>query len=149
MGLWFASQTACVVPRGDAIGQEGRTDLSSTSDRRSSQSGQHQLDETGWRVAARLQWLWVCVSAEVTIYAILPGRGFAQAASMLGEDYDGFLNHDAWHPYYRFIHRFHQTGCSILSRPVEALTEPPWSTAARSPQPLTHSLLEGWALRDA
>jgi transposase len=32
----------------------------------------NRLDETSWRVAARLQWLWVCVSDEVTLYAILP-----------------------------------------------------------------------------
>ena len=62
----------------------------------------NRLDETSWRVAARLQWLWVCVSDEVSFYAILPGRGFVQAASILGEDYEGFLNHDGWQPYYRF-----------------------------------------------
>ncbi len=49
------------------------------------------MDETGWRVAAHLQWLWVVVSPEVTVYDILPGRGFAEAASILGEDYDGAL----------------------------------------------------------
>src|SRR2546422_6697731 len=59
----------------------------------------NQLDETGWRVAAHLEWLWVCVSAEVTVYAILPGRGVGQAASILGEHYAGFLNHDGWQPY--------------------------------------------------
>jgi transposase len=62
----------------------------------------NQLDETGWRVAAHLEWLWVVVGEAITIYAILPGRGFAQAASLLGEDYEGFLNHDGWAPYYRF-----------------------------------------------
>ena len=108
----------------------------------------NQLDETGWRVAARLQWLWVCVSAEVTIYAILPGRGFAQAASMLGEDYDGFLNHDGWQPYYRFIHAFHQTCLSHLIRRCEDLIETASATAARFPQAVMHSLLEGLALRD-
>src|SRR5438477_11785414 len=41
------------------------------------------MDETGWRVAGDLQWLWVCVSAEVTAYDILPGRGFEQAVSIL------------------------------------------------------------------
>ncbi len=108
----------------------------------------NQLDETGWRVAARLQWLWVCVSAEVTIYAILPGRGFAQAASMLGEDYDGFLNHDGWQPYYRFIHAFHQTCLSHLIRRCEDVIETASATAARFPQAVMHSLLEGLALRD-
>jgi transposase len=74
----------------------------------------NQLDETGWRVATHLEWPWVRVSAEVTIYAILPGRGFAQAASILGEDYAGFLNHDGWQTYYRFVKAFHQTCLSHL-----------------------------------
>src|SRR6266571_2073493 len=47
------------------------------------------MDETGWRVAGDLQWLWVCLSAEVTVYDILPGRGFEQAASILGRDWKG------------------------------------------------------------
>ena len=64
----------------------------------------NHLDETGWRVAAHLEWLWVCVSADVTVYAILPGRGFAQAASILGADYAGFLNHDGWHRSARRAH---------------------------------------------
>jgi transposase len=33
------------------------------------------MDETGWRVGGQLQWLHVAVSAQVTVYAILPGRG--------------------------------------------------------------------------
>src|SRR6266571_4478033 len=48
------------------------------------------MDETGWRVAGDLQWLWVCLSAEVTVYDILPGRGFEQAASILGRDWKGW-----------------------------------------------------------
>ena len=37
-------------------------------------------DETSWRVAADLQWLWAFVTPETTVYAIQPGRGLAQAA---------------------------------------------------------------------
>jgi transposase len=108
----------------------------------------NQLDETGWRVAAHLEWLWVCVSAEVTLYAILPGRGFAQAASILGEDYAGFLNHDGWQPYYRFIQAFHQTCLSHLIRRCKDMIETASAAAARFPQAVMHSLLEGLALRD-
>ena len=38
------------------------------------------IDETGWKVGGRLQWLHVAVSAQVTVYANLPGRGYEQAA---------------------------------------------------------------------
>jgi transposase len=108
----------------------------------------NRLDETGWRVAAHLEWLWVCVSAEVTLYAILPGRGFAQAASILGADYSGFLNHDGWRPYYRFVHAFHQTCLSHLIRRCKDMLEAASATAARFPQAVMQLLLEGLALRD-
>src|SRR6202166_1982131 len=54
------------------------------------------MDETGWKVGGRLQWLHVAVSAQVTVYAILPGRGYQQSAVILGVDYEGILVHDGW-----------------------------------------------------
>ena len=108
----------------------------------------NHLDETGWRVAAHLEWLWVCVSADVTLYAILPGRGFAQAASILGKDYSGFLNHDGWRPYYRFPNAFHQTCLSHLIRRCKDMLATASATAARFPQAVTQVLLQGLALRD-
>ncbi len=66
-------------------------------------------DETGWRVGGRLQWMHVAVSAQVTVYAILPGRGYEQSVVILGADYQGFLVHDGWAPYYRFAMAFHQS----------------------------------------
>ncbi len=111
-------------------------------------SGVNRLDETSWRVAAHLQWLWVCVSDEVTFYAILPGRGFVQAASILGEDYAGFLNHDGWQPYYRFVHAFHQTCLSHLMRRCQDMIETATAAAARFPQAVMQCLRDGLALRD-
>lgn len=108
----------------------------------------NRLDETGWRVSAHLEWLWVCVSDQVTLYAILPGRGFAQAASILGEDYAGFLNHDGWQPYYRFPHAFHQTCLSHLIRRCKDMIETATAAAARFPRAVMQSLLEGLTLRD-
>jgi transposase len=108
----------------------------------------NRVDETGWRVAAHLEWLWVCVSDAVTVYAILPGRGFVQAASILGEDYRGFLNHDGWQPYYRFPQAFHQTCLSHLIRRCKDMIQTASAAAARFPQAVRQSLLEGLALRD-
>jgi transposase len=108
----------------------------------------NRLDETSWRVAAHLQWLWVCVSDEVTLYAILPGRGFVQAAAILGEDYAGWLNHDGWQSYYRFVHAFHQTCLSHLIRRCKDMIETASAAAARFPQAVMQSLRDGLALRD-
>jgi transposase len=112
------------------------------------QSFINQVDETGWRVAAHLEWLWVCVNPDVTVYAILPGRGFAQAASILGAEYAGFLNHDGWQPYYRFPHAFHQTCLSHLIRRCKDMIATATASAARFPQAVMQSLRDGLALRD-
>jgi transposase len=74
------------------------------------------VDETSWRVDAVLQWLWAWVTAETTVYAILPGRGLAQAASVIGLDYPGVLQHDGWHSYRYFTNAAHQTCLAHLLR---------------------------------
>jgi hypothetical protein len=50
-------------------------------------------------VGGRLWWMWAFSSSQVTVYAILPGRGFEQAARVLGADFDGFLVRDGWSIY--------------------------------------------------
>ena len=56
-------------------------------------------DETGWRVAAISHWLWAFVTPETTVYAICPGRGFDDATTVLGADFDGVLVRDGWVSY--------------------------------------------------
>jgi len=46
-------------------------------------------DETGWKVGGHPWWLWAFVTRDTTVYAIQAGRGFAQAAAVLGADYAG------------------------------------------------------------
>lgn len=73
-------------------------------------------DETGWRVHAALWWLWAFVTPDTTVYAILPGRGFEEAASLLGASFAGILVHDGWAPYRRFTAAAHQTCLAHLLR---------------------------------
>ncbi|MEX2015235.1 MAG: transposase, partial [Candidatus Hydrogenedentales bacterium] len=49
-------------------------------------------------------------------YAIEDGRGFAQAARMLGADYAGVLQRDGWAPYRQFTQAAHQTCLAHLLR---------------------------------
>jgi transposase len=106
------------------------------------------MDETGWRVGGRLQWLHVAVSAQVTVYAILPGRGYEQSVKLLGAEYDGFLNHDGWAPYYRFLFAFHQSCLAhLLNRCREmALIASP--SAQAFPRTVEHLLKTSLELRD-
>ena len=78
-------------------------------------------DETGWRVHAVLHWLWVCVTPTTTVYAILPGRGFDEAACLLGPSFAGILVHDGWAPYRQFTDADHQTCLGHLQRRAHEL----------------------------
>jgi transposase len=73
-------------------------------------------DETGWRVDGKLWWMWAFSTPQVTVYSIQPGRGFEQAALVLGADFAGFLVRDGWSIYRQFTQALHQTCMSHLLR---------------------------------
>jgi transposase len=79
------------------------------------------MDETSWRVAADLQWLWVAATPLTTVYTIQPGRGLAQAATLIGLDYPGVLVRDGWQSYRHFPHALHQTCLAHLLRTCRRL----------------------------
>jgi len=105
-------------------------------------------DETGWRVGGESWWLWTFVSAEVTVYSIQPGRGFAEAARVLGADFAGFLVHDGWVPYEKFQDALHQTCLAHLLRRGREMIEVSSPTAARFPQAVIAILQQALQLRD-
>jgi transposase len=106
------------------------------------------IDETSWNVAAQLHWLWVVVSTQVTFCDILPGRGFAQAASLVDPDYDGWLTHDGWAVYYKFLKAGHQSCLAHLIRRCRDMAAVATPIAARFPLRVKALLEEGLALRD-
>ena len=112
------------------------------------QSAVNGVDETGWKVGGRLQWLHVAVSAQVTVYAILPGRGYAQSAVILGADYDGFLVHDGWAPYYRFQFAFHQSCLAHLLKRCREMAQIASPAAASFPLAVRDLLQTSFELRD-
>ena len=106
------------------------------------------IDETGWNVAAQLRWLWVVVNEQITFCDILPGRGFEQAASLLGADYQGWLTHDGWRAYYKFLRAGHQSCNSHLLHRCKDMAQVASSAAARFPLQVQALLETGLALRD-
>jgi len=106
------------------------------------------VDETGWKVGGRLQWLHVAVSAQVTVYAILPGRGYEQSAVILGADYNGILVHDGWVPYYRFQFACHQSCLSHLLKRCREMAQVASPAAAAFPVAVRDLLQTSFALRD-
>ncbi len=106
------------------------------------------MDETGWKVGGRLQWLHVAVSAQVTVYAILPGRGYEQSKLILGAAYDGFLIHDGWAPYYRFQFAFHQSCLAHLLKRCREMALIASPAALAFPQAVEDLLQTGLELRN-
>jgi len=106
------------------------------------------MDETGWKVGGRLQWLHVAVSAQVTVYAILPGRGYEQSVVILGAEYDGFLIHDGWAPYYRFQFAFHQSCLTHLLKRCREMAEIAAPAARAFPRAVERLLETSLELRD-
>jgi transposase len=93
-------------------------------------------DETSWRVAADLQWLWALVTPETTVYKIQPGRGLAQAAAVIGLDYPGVLVRDGWQSYRQFRAALHQSCLAHLLRTCRRLLldypDQPFVTAVKT-----------------
>src|SRR5262249_9682745 len=106
------------------------------------------MDETGWKVGGCLQWLHVAVSAQVTVYAILPGRGYEQAVMILGAEYDGFLIHDGWAPYYRFQFAFHQRCLAHLLKRCREMAQIASPAALTFPRAVENLLETSLELRD-
>jgi transposase len=106
-------------------------------------------DETGWRVAGAKAWLWAFVGAGVTVYRIATGRGFDDAAVVLGSDYAGVLERDGWAPYRRFTSATHQSCLAHLLRRCRELVADADRGQARTPHAVRRILLGALALRDA
>jgi transposase len=61
-------------------------------------------------------WLWAFVGAQLTVYRIAHGRGFTDAAAILGEGYASVLECDGWAPDRRFEHATNQSCLAHLLR---------------------------------
>jgi transposase len=106
------------------------------------------MDETGWKVEAQLQWLWVVANEMVTVCDILPGRGFEQAASLLGADYDGFLVRDGWRVYLKFVKAAHQSCAGHIINRCQKMIEIASPAAARFPLAIKDIFQQALTLRD-
>jgi transposase len=106
------------------------------------------LDDTGWRVGGQLQNCRVIGNESVTVYLIEPHRGFAEAAAVLGADYDRFLVHDGARTWYGFLQAFHQTCLAHPIRRCRDLLKFLTGKARQFPQEVLNLLLDSLDLRD-
>jgi transposase len=105
-------------------------------------------DETGWKVAGWLQWLWTFVSKTATLFVIRPSRGRDVPQEVLGAGYSGTMGHDGWAPYDSFEQADHQQCLGHILRRCELLIETATRATARFPRAVVDVLHRAFRLRD-
>lgn len=73
------------------------------------------FDETGWREGRRKAWLWVMVTALLTVFRIDRYRN-TNAFKSLAASFKGILSSDRWRTYMKWGQRFHQLCWAHLKR---------------------------------
>jgi transposase len=58
-------------------------------------------DETSWKLAGKLRWLWAAATAGMALFVIHAKRSAAGLTALLGEQIQGILCSDRWGPYNR------------------------------------------------
>jgi transposase len=81
------------------------------------------VDETSWQEQRQRCWLWVAVSALVTVFLVRPSRGSRSAKDLLGAAYAGIVGSDRWSGYTWLSLRQRQICWAHLIRDFEALVE--------------------------
>jgi transposase len=92
--------------------------------------------------------MWAFSSDKLTVYSIQPGRGYEQAAAILGPNFDGFLVRDGWAVYRRFTQAVHQTCVAHLLRRCREMLEVARPEAAEFPRTVKEIPQDSWQLRD-
>lgn len=67
-------------------------------------------DETGWRIAGKLSWLWTFVTEDACIYLIEPFRNGKVVKRFLGKKFNGILTCDFWGAYNK-VHAAYKQRC--------------------------------------
>ena len=146
--LWPEADAGRPEPSVGTHGRQVRTNLPGSPPPGSSQCQRHHGRIGLERCGGWLWWLWAAVTEDTTVYGIMPGRGYDEAARLLGADFHGFLVHDGWSVYYKFLAAFHQTCTRHLINRCNGMLESASPAAAAFPDNVKAILLKGLDLRD-
>jgi len=81
------------------------------------------MDETSWHQINDLCWLWVCVTAQVTVFKIFSTRGADGVEGLLGKDYLGIVGSDRYSAYNHLDTEQRQACWSHLIRDFQAFVD--------------------------
>lgn len=80
-------------------------------------------DETGWKQAGKRMWLWIVVTAKVTVFRVADSRGAKVIQEMLGADFAGVVVSDRWSAYSKLVKAIRQVCWAHLKRDFTWLAE--------------------------
>jgi transposase len=81
------------------------------------------VDETSWKLAGNLCWLWLAATSTVAVFLIHARRGVAGLAALLGERVKGFIGSDRWSAYSRLSPWCRQICWAHLRRDFQKLVD--------------------------
>jgi transposase len=81
------------------------------------------VDETSWKLAGKLCWLWVAATSSVAAFLIHAKRGWKALAALLGEQVQGFVCSDRWSAYDRLSPLCRQICWAHLKRDFQKLVD--------------------------
>jgi transposase len=81
------------------------------------------VDETSWKVAGRLCWLWTAVTGTAALFVIHARRGVAGLTMLLGESIPGILGSDRWSAYGHLPLAQRQVCWAHLRRDFQAMVD--------------------------
>jgi transposase len=81
------------------------------------------IDETGWKEAAKKRWLWLATTTSVACFLIHTGRGAAGLLALLGGKIKGIVISDRWRVYDRIRLSCRQICWAHLKRDFQKLVD--------------------------
>jgi transposase len=81
------------------------------------------VDETSWKLAGRLCWLWLAAAGSVAAFLVHARRGAAGLAALLGEQVQGLVCSDRWGAYGRLSPYCRQVCWAHLKRDFQKLVD--------------------------
>ena len=80
-------------------------------------------DETSWKLAGGLCWLWAAATKKVAAFVIHAQRGLEGLSALLGEAIQGILHSDRWHVYNQVPEERRQVCWAHLKRDFQKLVD--------------------------
>jgi transposase len=106
------------------------------------------VDETSWKVAGTLCWLWLAATGTVAAFLIHAHRGWDALAALLGEEIKGFVASDRWSAYAKLSPWCRQICWAHLKRDFQKLVDRggPAARLGRKLQRIETRVFEEWHL---